>query len=538
MPQHNPGLCVGQCAADVAQYIRQNFAQFAKAGEPAPGKEFECKSNLVAEDENLIRRLTKADYNRVILYTTGVDVSAEVATIPDQAFTVRAFNNNAIEITVTAQHVTAFRSIAEKIAPKLQNWLNGQLNCNAYNQNCETDVIRRLSLQLYRAPASGEEIAALRKIFAAGNDGNYSFQETASHVLQGMLQAPRFIYRIEREMGDGNKRALSAYELASRMSFAIWGSNPDSALLNAAAQGVNQVKGQVNRMLNDAKAISYGSEFFSDWFDLHRLDDAHVDDHFNFDEKLFPDMKAETLATFKHILENDLPLTSVYNLQETWVSEALARHYGFDARGGQHDLTQKPNRGGILTQGAMTLVGGNESSTVRRGLFMLDQILCGKIKAPPGDIDTTPPELLPGTSIRDVSQTRVENDVCGVCHTQFEPLVWGLVPFNAVGEFHTQDEFNNSLPSDGFVVLPGGEGQRDYTNVSQMTEVLSNTQRPKDCAVLKSFEYTMARPVSTADSCDMKAVKDAVSGSNGSYKDLMRALISSEKFSHIITAKN
>jgi len=222
------------------------------------------------------------------------------------------------------------------------------------------------------------------------------------------------------------------------------------------------------------------------------------------------------------------------------VSEALAEHYGFDAQGGvsRYDLSQNESRSGIMTQGSMSLIGGDESSTVRRGLFMLNQVLCSRMNPPPADVDTTPPDLKPGQSIRDVSEDRANNETCGVCHSQFEPMVWGLVPFDAVGHYSLIDEHENMLPEDGFVKLPGGEGLKEYSNAGELTEILASSQRTEDCALLKSYEFIMARAASTADSCSLAAARESVLASGGTYKDIIRAIIRSEKFSNITTERN
>ncbi len=549
MPLGNSANCTGECADNLANYIFDEFdgyrtAPIGAAQKLTPGEEFNCNANVIPDlGDNVVRRLTKEDYVRTILNITGVDVSAEAGAIPDLPPVVRSFNNNAIEVTVSRAHIETFHEIAEAVAPSLQSWLDSQLTCSRFDRNCETEIIESLAMQLYRGPAKDAEIEALRGIFAAGRRAEASFSESASYVLQAMLQAPRFIYRVENELGNGEIREISAYELASRLSYAVWGSAPDQQLLEAAALDHEQVLAQLERMLNDPKAIEYGTQFLSDWFDLHRLDNTSVDqDKFgDFDERLFADMADETTALFKHVLENDLPITTIYNLQQTWVSEALAEHYGFDSprRGvNSYDLSSEANRGGLLTQSAMHNIGGNESSTVRRGLFMLNQVLCSKMEPPPGDVDTTPPPDEPGKSIRDISEDRVQNASCGSCHSQFEPLVWGLVPFDAVGDYHLTDEHNNTLPEDGYVVFPGGEGTRQYSDAGELADVLAESQRTADCALLKSFEFMMAREPSTADSCSLNSAKQAVSANSGTYKDIVRALVLSEKFSHIRTESN
>lgn len=697
MPLGNTSACTDTCAIELANYILSDFSGYDNlqidSSEPVPGAEFSCNTKIVDDlSNNVIRRLTKQDYIRTIRDITGVDVTALANQIPDAPPVVRSFNNNAVEISSSRDHINVFSDITEQMSPQLEPWLRDQLACDEYGEACETQVISSLALELYRGPIHESESAALRNIFDTGRAEGFDFSETASFVLQSMLQAPRFLYRIEQEIGDGEVQPLQSYELASRLSYSIWGSAPDKQLLDAAAQGQDQVVSQIDRLLDDERAAEYAVEFLSDWFDLHRMTNVNVagdsldsefsiqaelfdsespaspfetrtegdrtvvvwqdggggaleasdsaegqlyypmvaretsvslfatvdlpsatEDSFyyklegndndwtaqnnvrtvgfeeiqvanwtnlvvgqqymlkiqrreagakidsfraegavfeaalsqesfaNFDEDLLADMTEETQTTFRHILRNDLPITSIYNIQETRVSEALARHYGFDSpQSGvtRYDLSSIEERGGLLTQGAMHNVGGNESSTVRRGLFMLNQVLCSKMAPPPDDVDTTPPDNEPGKSIRDISAERVDSSACGGCHSQFEPLVWGLVPFDVVGNFNLQDEHSNPLPQDGFVVLPGGEGRRDYSTIGELSDILAQSQRTRDCAILKSFEFIMARAPTTSDACMLQSARDTVANNGGTYRDIIKALVSTTKFSHIMTERN
>ena len=547
MPKGNPAKCSGECANDIATYILSNFAGYNTIEfgvSPAPGAEFSCAQNVVPpEDENLVRRLTRGDYIRTIRDITGLDVSAAAEDIPDQAPTFRSFNNNAIEVGVSRAHIDTFNDLAAEMAPKLDAWLNSQKSCTNFQDSCETQLIENLALQLYRAPANGAEVSALREIFDVAQTQNASFDEGASLVLQAMLQGPRFLYRVEREVGDGSVKPLQPYELASRLSYGIWGSAPDAALLTAASQGSNQVLAQIDRMLNDDKALEYGAEFFADWFDLHRMESmsANADQFPGFNNNLFADMKKETEATFRKIITQEQKVTRMYNLQETTVSGALAQHYNLpspQSGTATYDLSGIPERGGLFTQGSITTIGGNESSTVRRGLFMLDQVLCGKMASPPANVPTTPIPSTADQSIRDISETRTDHPVCGVCHQQFEPLVWGMVPFDAVGDYHLMDEFGHNLPGDGYVVIPPSDDRVNYSSVSEMADIIAGSDRTLDCAMIKSFQYLMARSVTTADSCSLSSARDEVSSSGGSYQDLLKALLATEKFRNIKTESN
>ena len=91
---------------------------------------------------------------------------------------------------------------------------------------------------------------------------------------------------------------------------------------------------------------------------------------------------------------------------------------------------------------------------VARGQYVLENVLCGKISSPPPGIDTTPPETEPGKSQRSYSEERVDNPSCGGCHSQMEPLVWGLARYDATGAYNLTDNFDNDLVEDGAIIFP------------------------------------------------------------------------------------
>lgn len=514
---------------------------------PEVGKEFSCNPEASRPGPNLVRRLTQAEYAATVSDTLGVDVSAEAADLPDLPSTERSFDNKAVELTVTPSHIQAYGQLAHTIVSRIPNataWATGLAGCSEFTAACESAFVESAALLLFRAPVRDVETTALRKVFAAGRSQDLSFADSALHVLEAMLQSPRFIYRVENETGDGSVRPLEGYELASRLSYAVWGSAPDQELLAAAEAGelstAEQVTAQVDRMLEDPRAREAAVRFLSDWFDLHRMEHFSPDEeHFpDFDPALADDMSAETRATFVHVITEELPLSTLFDLQQTTVSRELAEYYGLPSpQDGvtTYDLTDVPERGGVLTQGALHSIGGAESSTVRRGLFFLYQVLCGAMDEPPAGADTTPIPADATSSIRDISEVRVDKPSCGGCHSQFEPLVWGLVPFDAAGAFNTHDQFGNPLPQDGFIVFPGEAQKVEYDTVAEMMSALAKSSRVRDCSTIKSFEYLMGRPLITADGCSLATAQERLVQSGGSYRDLLLALVLSDNFKNIQT---
>ena len=219
------------------------------------------------------------------------------------------------------------------------------------------------------------------------------------------------------------------------------------------------------------------------------------------------------------------------------VSPELAAHYGLGepAEGDVYDLSAMPERGGLLTQGAVLTVGGDESSMVGRGLHMLTTFLCGGLDDPPPGVDTTPPEIEPGLSQRLYSEERVDNPACGGCHSQMEPLAYGLERFDAVGRYRLEDHFGNPLGEDGSVRFPGEAEAVPSATTAELMDRLRASERVRDCMTLTAAQYAIGRPILATDGCTMTEVRDRFAASDGTYRDLLLAIAGSRGFRSIRT---
>lgn len=203
-------------------------------------------------------------------------------------------------------------------------------------------------------------------------------------------------------------------------------------------------------MLSDSRTIDQSLQFVSEWLDLDRLADLQPDagKFPGWDAQLAADMREETLAFFKDVVwRQNRPLADLLNAQMTFATPRLAAHYGLQPGGKgllRYDLAAIPGRGGLLTQGSVLTVGGDDASMVSRGLFVLQDLLRGTVNAPPPCVNTTPPPTKAGLTQRGIAEVRIADQNCGVCHARFEPLAFGLEKFDGIGAFHEKDEHGNA----------------------------------------------------------------------------------------------
>ena len=359
-------------------------------------------------------------------------------------------------------------------------------------------------------------------------------------VLNAVLQSPRFLYRHEVEVGDGQVRALDPYELARRMAFLTTGGPADDALRAAARSDAlrtdAEITAQVDRLLGQPSARGAAHTYIADWLNIDALpnierDRAHFD---GWNPALGQQMLDETLSVFDELTWNqETSLMHLFDADFTIVSPQLAEFYGLPApdEAGRVDLPDHPSRGGLFTHGGvLALSGGSEASSVQRGLFFSSVIMCGaEIAEPPADVDATQPTPEAGRSKRDFSEDRVNSPRCGGCHASFEPPTWGLIRYDAVGAYSPVDEAGNEIPEDGYVRFVTGESA-DYNDPRELGRVLAASDRVRECMVLNMSRYALGRSLARADACSLATIRDHFDESERTYRDLVLAIALSEVF--------
>ena len=368
-------------------------------------------------------------------------------------------------------------------------------------------------------------------------------EEAVSLILEAMLQSPRFIYRIENR-GEGKEASrFREYDIASRLSFMIWGSAPDEKLLEAAEAGelrsLETIDFHVRRMLEDPRAITQSKRFLSEWLNLGRLDNLspNPEKFPNWNPELAAQMREETLAFFEEVVwELDRPLADLLDAQLTFATPELAAHYGLrkkdraktDEEWARYDLSADPNRGGLLTHGSVLTMGGDDASMVTRGLFALHDLLRGTVNDPPPGLDTTPVPSSPGQSQRAISEDRILDNSCGGCHSKFEPLAFGLERFDGLGSFKKRDAFGNRLRQDGEILFPGDAEPIPYKTSEELMGLLANSDRVAETFVWKLTQFAAGRPLGAREAAAVQEIAKEAQARGGTYAAVIGAIAASD----------
>lgn len=492
-----------------------------------------------------VRRLTQWEFLETVRGAVGVDISEAALELLPPDLRADGFSNTAYNLNIDLKHVEAYAELASRVVGEMDVAAFATRFSKKRNVNDKDmfELLEAMGKWLLRGPMAEDEWAVYRGITTTVVTAGGDFDEAVAHVVEAMLQSPKFLYRMERQVGDGRSRLVSDHEMASRLSYALWGGPPDAELYNVATEGElnaeNAIRGQVNRMLKDPRAITQSERWLGEWLDLDRLEQMQPSEaHFpGWHADLAADMQAETEAFFREIVwEQKRPLGDLMNAQLTFVTPRLAKHYGLPVpeTGGaameliRVNLEEVPSRGGLLTQGSVLTMGGEEASMVTRGLFVFRDLLRGTVRNPPPSLQVSPVPPKAGLTHRDVAEQRVANSNCGSCHSKFEPLAYGLEKFDGLGSFMESDRFGNALREDGEVLIPGMEEPVKYESAAALMDLLAKSDRVRESLTWKLTQFVMGRPLVSSDVPTLKSIHANATGMGGTYAAAMEAILTSD----------
>jgi len=343
--------------------------------------------------------------------------------------------------------------------------------------SCAREIVTRLARLAYRGFQTPGDIETLLQFYALGRDGA-SFDSGIGMALQRMLSEPRFLYRFEADRADvaaGDTWAVSDLELASRLSFFLWSSIPDDALLAAAEDGTLSdpeiYESQVRRMLSDERAMALTENFAGQWLALRNLE-GHaplVDQFPDFDDNLRQAFRRETELFFASILQEDRSVLDLLDADYTFVNDRLAAHYGIPGVQGSRFRRVRLDgdlavRRGLLGKGSMLTVSSQpgRTSPVIRGNWILSRVIGIPAPDPPPDVPPLEPKSTDAAgngrepTLREQMESHRSNPACQGCHSLMDPFGFALEQFDATGHWRNTDNGNpidaSATMYDGFAV--------------------------------------------------------------------------------------
>jgi hypothetical protein len=399
--------------------------------------------------------------------------------------------------------------------------------------------LSKFAFRAYRRPVSSEEVAGLMKVYDLVIKAGEPFERGVQVAMQAVLVSPHFLFKVETEPPKGKAdRDLTGYELATRLSYFLWSSTPDEALLLAASEGKlrtpDGIRTEVLRMLADPKATGLADNFAEQWLQLRRLENFQPSpEQFpGVDASLRKMMAEETKRFFLHVLKENLPVTDFLNGKYSFLNERLAKHYGIqNVSGNELRLVSLAgsNRGGVLSQASVLSITSNPTRTspVKRGKWVLENILGTPPPPPPpnvGDLGDDG-EILTSANLRERMEQHRKKPDCFSCHSRMDPIGFGLENYDAVGRWRTKDQ-GFSIDSSG--ELPDG---RKFNGPDELTKILlQNKDQFARTLADRLMTYATGRGMEPKDQCHLDEVVAKSKAANLRFTSMIIAIAQSEPF--------
>ncbi|MEZ4430477.1 MAG: DUF1592 domain-containing protein, partial [Nannocystaceae bacterium] len=392
-----------------------------------------------------LRRLSHFEYSNAVDDLLGLDVRpGDVFPSDPHAL---GFDDIAVALQPSPLLIEAYMVAAEQLSTAATADLSALVPCSDDGDElaCARSFIRGFARRAYHRELDLVEEQALLAAFAQGRAAA-DFREGIRRVIERVLQSPYFLYRVEfgePQEEDAPSRRLTPWELAARLSFFLWGSVPDDALLDAARDGALEtaadVEAQAWRMLEEPRAHAMVAHFHHQWLELERIEDAVKSSAAlpGYLPALRGRMVAETERFVDHVLwDGEGDLTTLLTARYSFVDGPLAELYGVPGVSGDALVRVEldpSQRAGLVTHASVLagLATPSESSPIRRGKFIRDRLLCDPPSPPPGSLDISLPAPDPDATTRERFAQHTAAEPCASCHARIDPIGFGLEGYDA-----------------------------------------------------------------------------------------------------------
>jgi hypothetical protein len=407
---------------------------------------------------------------------------------------------------------------------------------------CAERILSELARRAFRGNDTAGDLETLLKFFAEGRSRR-NFDYGIQLALERLLASPKFTFRAERdpaELPAGSVHAVSDLELASRLSFFIWSSIPDDALLALAARGdlskPATLNREVRRMLADPKAHALVDNFAGQWLYLRNLASMIPNSAGfpNFDDNLRQGLLGETERFFEHVVRTDRPITELMTAEYTFLNERVARHYGIDGVYGNHFRQvglDDPARFGLLGKGSVLMVSSHtdRTSPVVRGKWVLENLLGSPPPAPPADVPALEDaEVSDDATLRQRLVAHRENPACAGCHALMDPIGFSLENFDAIGAWRDYEYGSDTPAIDASGRLLDGT---DVTGPVELREALmASPEIFVSTVVEKLMVYALGRGLVATDMPTVRQIVRNAEAGEYRFSELVLGIVESVPF--------
>lgn len=512
--------------------------------QPPPG--------VFAPAPSRLRRLTSFEYKNSVVDLLGAGTQVTVELDDDATLnnlTSLAAAQLSLSQPVTEQFEKSAMSLAESLAKDTARRAKvvGCTPAGAADEACMRSFITNFGRRVFRRPLVAEEVELY---FGVGKNAMTTLSDFwggVQYSLAALLQSPSFIYREEFGTADAAspaKRALTPYQLASRLSFLLWSTTPDDALLEAAASGAlnstDGLKQQADRLLAAPRSQDAILRIFSEMLSLGQLDSlAQSPDFFPAaaSPTLAASMRQETQAVLRDLIfTRNSDYREFFTTNQTYVNAELAKLYGVAAPSGTGfvatTLPANGPRSGYLGHGAFLALNGKSTGTspTHRGKFIVETLLCRSVPSAPPDVNTELPETNKDKTMRDQLVNHMKDPSCAGCHSVMDPMGLALEHFDGIGAYRETDRnmpLNVAVEFDG-VTLNGAK---------ELGAALASTIKTPDnnlavasCLVRNFYRAATGHLEGAGDEPVVLALSNAFATDGFRVRNALSTLVQSEGF--------
>jgi hypothetical protein len=393
---------------------------------------------------------------------------------------------------------------------------------------------------LWRRPLTDNQQQNLRRLYDDLRESELSHDEAIRLTLARVFTAPAFLYKLEQQPSGSKAEPVSDLELATRLSYFLWSSQPDGLLRKAAEAGhlsgeknSNNLLAETLRMLKDPRTRRLAIHFACQW--LHVRDFDKNDDK---NEALYPEFAAlrhemyeETVRFFEDMFRNDGSILDLVDADHTFLNEALAKHYGIDSISGSDwqraDRVRAKGRGGILAMATIlaSQSGASRTSPILRGNWVSETLLGERLPRPPANVPVLPEAVPSGLTARELIERHSSTPECAKCHERIDPYGFALEQFDAIGRLRPAAVDTKTKLMDG-TPIEGIDGLREYLMTARRNDVVRQFCR-------KLLGYALGREVMLSDEPLLDEIQRKLEANHFRFSIAVEAIVGSRQFREI-----
>ncbi|MBX7117188.1 MAG: DUF1592 domain-containing protein [Myxococcaceae bacterium] len=488
-----------------------------------------------------LRHLNRFEYNRTVADLLG-DTSEPARDFPADDFGL-GFDNLGDVLSTAPLLVEKYAAAAETLAAVAIDADIGAANpriviCDpASGTACLRRIFSAFGRRAFRRPLGADEVDKLVALIELAKKEGDSVQTGLKLATQAVLLSPYFLYHVETDDDPRSPEAhrLNDYALASRLSYFLWGSMPDARLSTLADNGTlhANLEAQTRRMLEDSRAQALVTQFAGSWLGSRAIESSAPDAVlFPTSDALKKSMREESELFFTAILRENRNAQELFGADFTYLNDDLAAHYGLprpDSTAMSRVALVPGLRGQLLGQAGLLMVTSHadRTSPVKRGKWVLSQLMCDSPPPPPPGVEALKPAENPNASLRQQMEAHRANPACARCHSAMDPIGFALEGLDPVGRTRVKDDLNFDVDDSG--TLPDG---RTFHGPVELAGILKNDQRFAACITRQLYVYGTTRATMPADACALASLSDTFKQGGYKLSDLIVHLVKSPAFTH------